>query len=58
MRTRDIGLTQFTAYHMVIHGLPTSKAGAMRIKDVVNHLRVDDNYTYKLNAYDITAKKQ
>ena len=46
MRTRDTGLTQFTAYHMKI------KAGTMRTEEAVDYLRGTGNYKYKLNAYD------
>ena len=34
------------------------EAGTMRIEDAVDHLRDTDNYTYTLNAYDMTRKKE
>ena len=34
------------------------EAGTMRIEDAVDHLRDTDNYTYTLNAYDMTRKKK
>ena len=34
------------------------EAGTMRIEDAVDHLKGTDNYTYKLNAYNVSLQMQ
>ena len=56
MRTRDTG---FDSIYILPYGQPwiaKIEAGTMRIEDAVDHLRGSDNYTYKLNAYDMRGK--